>query len=361
MEKKIGIVTFHKAHNYGAVLQAYALKKIVSNMGGIVKFYNYNPQWLKEKYCKYPTYNDKGIYKIKRYIGYALDYKRRNKRYKGFDLFIENYLYDWDSSEVCSLTHIIVGSDQIWNPKITGGVDDICYGILPESNNAYCFSYAASAESLNLSPIEETSILKKIRTLRNVGVRESSLATWVNKRAQSTIATQNLDPTLLLTPSEWREIAKEKNINEPYLLVYENYKDENTIRIANDIAHKLNLKVITITTSSSWRYGENTLSDTSPDEFIDLFSKASFVLTTSYHGCAFSIIFGVQFVALKVKNGVNNRTESLFNLLGIENNLVVSSEFNYDQYREINYQALNEKLKMRRAESLSFLRKTIND
>jgi hypothetical protein len=354
---KAKIVTFHKAHNYGAVLQAYALRKKLNDLGVDVDFYDYSPKWLVKKYGllkKLGDYPLKDV--VKQFITLLFKYKKSRKRYDGFEGFISNHL---KSDSINSQAQILfVGSDQIWNPKITGGFDNECFGKIEGIDQAKIVSYAASIEQINLSNSEIEEFKELVLGIDHISVRENSLLEMMK---ENTITDKPivhvLDPTLLLTTKEWDEISTPCDVSSDYLLIYENYLDERTKSIANKIADVLGLKIITISTKVAWSHGDEVLNDVSPTEYLSLFKNAKFVITTSYHGLAFAINYRVPFYAIRVEGGVNNRAASLLEILNLQHRMVSIEDVNCqaEALNNIDYSYVHEKLELHRNISLSFI------
>ena len=151
---KIGLLTFHCAHNYGAVLQCYALQETLISMGHEVEVINYRPKYLIASYKRFELHRFISlnlINSLKNSIKEALLAGRRFRRYKAFEEFITNRL---NLSERVNANNIpskydiyIIGSDQIWNPKITKGFDSVYWGQFkfPKERRRY-IAYAASME-----------------------------------------------------------------------------------------------------------------------------------------------------------------------------------------------------------------------
>ncbi|WP_316674355.1 polysaccharide pyruvyl transferase family protein [uncultured Tolumonas sp.] len=354
MKKKVAIVTFHKAHNYGAVLQAYALKYRINSLGFDVEFYNYYPAWMKEHYSLFYK-NDNFISSFKRNIACLIDLKRRYVRFKRFSDFISKELTEWNENELLDVDFIVLGSDQIWNPNITQGFDNKCFGFLGENVKAKVISYAASMETNKLKDKDISEFTTLLNNIDSIGVREDSLMSFIKGHIPDIEIQHNLDPTLLLDNTEWNQLVTKNNTAEKYILIYENYKDEKTRKIAESIADKYGLKIKTLTADANWRYPKDFDTDAGPIEFLNLFSNASFVITTSYHGLAFSINFKKQFLTLKVKNGVNNRAESLLRSLNLLDHLIDSESFTIDSYSDIDYAKLDLTLNGLRRKSIGYL------
>ncbi|MGR5154518.1 polysaccharide pyruvyl transferase family protein [Photobacterium swingsii] len=358
--KKVGIVTFHRAHNYGAVLQAYALKKQLEKLGHSVKFYNYTPDWIIDHYLLFPKVKHENLLaKCKRYIGHRLDLERRTVRHEGFSSFISSHLNEWDNCELNELDCIVIGSDQVWNPNITGGFDEECFGYINKIDNVKVITYAASMETVDLNDKLTTEFLSLIKNVDSLGVREDSLKQYIESKDIDKNIHHNLDPTLLLSAVDWNILEDDLKNENPYLLIYENYKDVRTHDVAESIAKALGLEIKIITAAANWRDSKESKSSASPTEFLALFSNASFVVTTSYHGLAFSINYKIPFISLKVTNGVNNRAISLLNALGLSDYMVHSSEFDIKRYRDIEYSEVYQKLDRLRGDSMNYLKNAI--
>ena len=164
MAKKLqcGIITFHRAHNYGALLQAYALRKIIASLGYDVKFIDYQHKNLEEGYNLYPKLpsnitTGKFIRYSKDWAHLVLDYRRKKARNIAFNDFINTYIPLIPIERDVSLDVIVLGSDQIWNSKYTSGLDENYYGINKKINSNIKISYAASMGLSSLDKKDEIS------------------------------------------------------------------------------------------------------------------------------------------------------------------------------------------------------------
>ena len=134
---KIGIFTFHVAHNYGAVLQAFALQHKLRELSHDVEFVNYKPAYLTKPYGIFPTdiifsENPKAI--LKKLINYTATIHKNLARRRAFNKFIDERLQvgpQLDDGVAGTYDAYVFGSDQIWNFNMTGGFDDIYFGRSP--------------------------------------------------------------------------------------------------------------------------------------------------------------------------------------------------------------------------------------
>ena len=154
---KIGILTFHCAHNYGAVLQCYALLQYLRSLGHEALIVNYRPEYLLKPYTIVPDLGNTSLVgKIKILLNFILSFPVRVIRYKGFEKFIDKYLLlskvvDRASIDSLACNIYIIGSDQVRNPKITEGFDDVYWGNFVVRKNVKKITYAVSIGLSNLT------------------------------------------------------------------------------------------------------------------------------------------------------------------------------------------------------------------
>ena len=316
---KIGILTFHCAHNYGAVLQAYALQEKLRELGNEVEIIDYrqpviikNYSWFSVKRC----IRKRPVTMIKAIINELLMMQKRYKRKLLFDNFSREWL-SLSKSKIYLNTDVpddydlyIHGSDQIWNHKLTKGYDEIYLGNYCIKNGKR-ISYAASLE-LEL-PTEEGRFYfsKYLNNFDSISVREEPLIELLSPFTNKEI-TDALDPTLLTNASFWDKFIKKPNEGK-YLLVYEITTTEKTMLLAKQIAKLLELKIVVLS---------NTIGNVNVEEFVGYFKYASFVVSTSFHATSFSILFKKPFYTIASGTGRDVRYTSLFRALGIEERLL---------------------------------------
>lgn len=322
---RIGILTFHYAHNYGAVLQAYASKIFLETLGHEVFFIDYKPQCITAKYkvFTWKRFFAKSPISTLRKLKHELPLlKARWEKYQDFEEFISNVLLDKGHklshfpTDLNNLDCYFLGSDQIWNISILGYFDKIYWGnITPHKP---MISYAVSLE--NDIPNKYHDIIKSSLAKFNfISVRENIIQELLYTKFQihSQVA---VDPTFLLEPGDWRKLEKPLDIPEKFVLVY--YFGVNSLFIDRvqkfATQNKCKLIVISIGVSSDKRFKNRV----SPENFIYLFDKASFVITNSFHGTAFSIIFQRPFYTFKKKSSSNYRIEQLCSICGLSNRII---------------------------------------
>lgn len=328
---KIGILTFHYAYNYGAVLQAEALLNFLSLKGYDVAFVDYKNKSIMDFYG---IIDRRGIGRNKPFM-----VLKRILRYRKFKRYISKFPLINKESIVKKgeIDALVVGSDQVWNYNLTAGFDSFYWLDLPYSGIK--IAYAASMNSSDVSKLE----LKKIKTLLSnfdyISVREQSLKELLTPLSPVKVDLV-LDPTLMIDPEYWTSKVMCSGC-KGYVLAYPLRDTNNVINIAKRIAKAKNKKLIVLRgmPTNSCHYFKEELAD--PSDFLFYFANADYVVTSSFHGTVFSLVFQKQFYTLKCTDNNNVRTESLLMSVGllsrlvtIENSLKSLDIIDYNKIRE---------------------------
>lgn len=346
---KIGIITFHSAHNYGAMLQTYALKLVCEKMGHKAVVIDYNPAYIQNQYKYFKiTGNMKGdLCKALNLYGNVL----KDKRFKEF----KNRYFDLtsiDSTE--EFDALLYGSDQIWNPNISGDFDPFFFGKndLKTKRN---IAYAASLGKQSLNEAERVKFADLISGMNAVSLREESAQKLLQPLCRRE-AEVTLDPTLLTLKNDWEKITVTPKFKRPYILVYEVNIIPQTMKTAEALSEKTGLPIVRIMYSRTRLfYNYKTLNGVGPKEFIGWIKNADFVVTSSFHGTAFSIIFEKNFYTVP-HSSYSSRMVDLLNKLNLSNRL---AETLPTEITDINYENVNKLLNSEREKSLCFIKKSI--
>jgi hypothetical protein len=384
--KKIGILTFFKSGNFGGELQAYALQKKLRMLGYDVevlhqlrpmnKEFILTPSFkpiiqLADKVSKRNRLNNQ-ISKFITILANVLFYRRYNIRRKKFDSFetrqmnLSKKMFT-SFDDLYSTKHdydvFIVGSDQVWN--FTNGFSPEPYFLTFVEKNKKKISYAASFGHSQI-PVEIQSLYKSwLSALDFISTREIEGEKIVKDLTTKNVTTV-LDPTFLLTKEEWKNnisIIDKPRTN--YLLIYTLVESPYIFSLARKIAKQKKLKIIRVI-SKSWThelyFGVKNIYTAGPEEFVSLFMNATFVLTNSFHGTAFSINFNIPFYTIPRKNKKNNsRITSILKLSNLESRLLYDGDPIPTDFEPSNYfQGVNEILENLRMHSMDFLNKSIN-
>ena len=365
---KIGIITFHSKVNYGAIFQTYALQTVLTRMGHDVEIIDYWPQY---------RLNASGLFRkpaikteiTRKYIAlriYTLfkDILNLNmgiKRKKYFEEYFSKYLHiskntfsTYDDLVECKNTYdfFLAGSDQIWNPKLTGGKPDPAYFLAFVGDPKCCAAYAVSMgkDRIDASHVEEFREL--VQNIGTISVRESSAIPFVQQESGKNVVAV-LDPTLLLKREEWTMTAQSpKRVPNKYLLVFTVGANTSIFDFVQKTSHTLDLPIIYV--GGGMRNIPHA-SYVHPCELQWYFAHAAFVVTDSFHGTAFSIINKKPFYTI-TPFPRNERITDLLKQLDLLDRTFESGKDVKDINRDIDYDAVYKKLNLLRDKSLDYLR-----
>lgn len=354
---KVGILTFHRALNYGALLQAYALQNFLDSCGMESYIVDYRSDYIEYFYkpVKANPFKD-----TKTFIRELL-YKNKNvgKR-KKFDAFINQYikmtrsLYSY--SELIKLNDefdfFLTGSDQVWNWRWSGF--DKTY-FLDFSDIGKRYSYAASFGFDTVPDDKKDIYISLLNQFQAISVREKSGVDLI-KKLTSRDAVNSIDPTLLISVETWNSIA-EKPSENGYVLLYTLENSEELENLAFSLARKYHVEVIRIVDTIR-KIGEyKSKGFLSPAEFVGLFANATSVVTNSFHGLMFSCIFEKEFhiAYQKGENAPNARLIDFVREYDLECRVFGSAV--YAPEKEVDYKKFQEILDRKRAESKQYFQK----
>ncbi len=326
MENKLkcGIVTFHSSHNYGSVLQAYAMVKVMQRLGldaELIDFRHPRTTDMYEWRLWSPYKNWK--WNLRELVLRGL-LSFGKKREQVFSDFIENVLVKSkrvkDKNDIPDIYDVLVcGSDQIWNPFASGCNDPIYY--LDFGSTTCKFSYAASSGSVRFGDSNIDLFRNYLSKLKSIGVREQFMQKYI-KEVFGFASVVNPDPTFLLSAAEWSEIEiPYDGLPDKYLLIYTIQRQKETIDFANKVAKIMQLPKVQICNDRDLRtlahkHVDYRLMDVSPQQFLWLFHHASFVVTNTFHGNMFSVIFRRKFIHYAINPG-DNRITTLHKTIGL--------------------------------------------
>lgn len=361
----VAIITYQRAINYGAILQAYALQKIIKEFGNNCEIIDYRNEKLENKHKKKKISECKNI---KGLIKYFLLYKNTNKKHDKFREFSDKYLNL--SNPMYSRTDLIkneskydffiTGSDQVWNYKINDM--DTTYFLDFVKNKSKKKSYAASF-GLSEIPLEYKQTYKDLLSdFDSILIREKQGAKLIEELA-SKESTVVLDPTMLLSKKEWLTLSnKVQTLNDKYILVYAFGGSRNIKDLALNISYKTGYKIFWISNTYKYNSKIKFIKSAGPEEFLSLFNNAEYIITNSFHGTAFSINFNKQFFTelLDQATGVNSRLEDILELFNLDKRRILSSEVSVIE-SQIDYETVNAKLEEERKKSIYLLKHSIEN
>ncbi len=336
---KIGILTLHSAHNYGAVMQAFATRKAFSNISedNEVNIIDYRqPDMESRKGFKL----DKNIrYDLIQLERLLLNGKVKSRR-AAFESFIKNNhclsrtcSSKKELSEVASGYDVLVsGSDQLWNRFITDG--DLAYYLdIDKTQGCKKISYASSFGEYRFPKDSEDKMREIFNDFAHISCRELDGCEYIEQITRLN-CTNCCDPTVLLDKSEYAQVYSRKGAvrdkikklaKEKYLIVYNLTNEKEVYDAIEKIAKAKNLKVYQLIESVRKKsVVDKIIQDASPEEFLYLMDNSEYVITNSFHGTCFSVIFQKDFYVITPHRP--NRMMSLLSIIGIPERIILKPE-----------------------------------
>lgn len=383
---RIGILTFIHTNNFGANLQCYALQHVIKRMGFSVDVIDlYRPHdkgYLscvkdKERFGALYSYHSLRDYRSrfnKIIMKFILSLKRRKvcqDNEDGFEKFRKTYIHLTSKSfrnitqlyeefPAGTYTHIVVGSDQVWN--YTGDFSKEPF-FLTFDNQARKISYAAS---LGHSTIPQKVAEKYSQWLKDfycISVREESGVAAISKIVDRDVV-QTIDPTFLLSKGEWLKAFSIDRLqySENIVLVYMLSLSIASIELAQTLARLLGCSVKIITDKPVIKKFENCefLHNQDPCSFISLYRNAKFVVTNSFHGTAFAINFNIPFITIDKKGArLNTRKVEILKQFNLLDRYIVEGDlYNASSLLKCDFTFANKIMYEERNKSIYFLTKS---
>ena len=252
----------------------------------------------------------------------------------------------------------VYGSDQIWSKEpLDNGTtyfDPAYWGDDTVTANTR-ITYSASMGVLRITPEDHEFVADHLNKFASIAIREQELYDYLlkNNFVDPNKLFLTIDPVFLLDKSEWEKLVPKRIVTTPYLLFYDFQINADTTKMVQQIAHEKNLKIIRITDGVvTTDKIDGYMPTAGPLDFLSLIYYADFVVSSSFHGTAFSIIFEKQFVARQVWN--TSRVKSLLKKLDIDDRFVHQIE-SYKNLGMINYQNTQTRLESLILDSKKYL------
>jgi len=348
---KISLITIKSPYNYGAVLQCFATFKYLKKLNFDVQVIDYCPKNLGE-----------GSGFLKETIMKLLTFGRRSKitKFNKENLIYTNICYRnyRELKKKPPISDIyIVGSDQVWNSQLSKGKLDPVF-FIDFLKNENKISYASSMGRSDVD-ISELKIMKEyLKNFSHISVREESAKKLLESVGLKNIAI-TLDPIFLLEKQDYIKFIKPIEYKK-YLLIYSFEKNPIIEKLAQEISKKMGLQIIEIGTFRSKYSNDEYLQNIGVEDFLSLIKYANFVITSSFHGTAFSILFNKEFVSVEPSIR-KNRLENIVKIFGIEKRLInKKSNYTLDNLLDpIDYRKVNKLIDIYSEKSRIFLKNAI--
>lgn len=352
-------ITCHRPLNYGAVLQTYALNTKLIEMGVDAKVIDYYPSY-------YTKSNKSLLIKVLRQLFRTPDWVYGKFK---FGNFIKKYipLSDNQYKTIKDLEQNIpeadiyfAGSDQIWNCEdLLNGKDDSFF-LTFAPRNSIKVSYAASLAMPSIPKDEVDRYKRLIGAFDAVSIREKD-GVEIVKGIGIDKAINVLDPVFLLDNLAWDKLAVESSFNpkEKYLLVYGFKRQKNLYKYARELGKTLGLKVYAINTNLEDYFldVDKYFWNASPETFVKLIKNSESVVTNSFHGLSFSIIYNRPFHFFTRPGKANSRMMNLLSDLNLSSRIIQPGPVIIN---DVDFNEANRFIEAKRILSVKFIRQNIN-
>ncbi|MBR3615832.1 MAG: polysaccharide pyruvyl transferase family protein [Bacteroidaceae bacterium] len=368
---KIGIIALELRYNFGGILQAYALQKVLRNLGhDVIHVDKIMEVSLGPWYKKYPIYIKRSIckYILGKNIIIKADIEQNrisNAIAKNTDLFIGKYIRkirikDFSNFKEEDFDVIIVGSDQVWRPKYFFSKIENAYLDFAKEWKIKRIAYAASfgTEEWEYTEKQTNNCATLLKKFNAVSVRESSAVKLCYDNF-GVKAEHVLDPTMLLLKEDYIKLFKDYNATQSdgNLFCYILDEGEEKKSIIDCVAKEKGLKTFYVNS----RYDDHNAPlkeriQQPVEKWLRAFYDAEFVITDSFHACVFSIIFNKPFIVYGNKERGLARFNSLLSIFGLEERIVSTKEEATKAIsKPINWEKVNESHRQWKEKSVSFL------
>lgn len=347
-------VTFDHTTNYGSCFQAYALKSAVEGIfvgEGVKCSYELIPF---KKCSDYPKKRD-----IKELVVSPwLELHRR--QFMPFEKQHMKYAQCTNISQLGALNDVydafICGSDVVWSPDFNFGLG----AFYLDFADKYAFSYAASFGKSRIDEKNNEQIGAWISRLESISVREKSGAEIARRYTDKPVQVV-ADPVLLLGKSEWNQLAAPSRKEKPYIFVYTTHLNETHRTFLNQLEKQTGLRIITSTYGPKQALKQGVIQVQTPQRWLQLLRDAEYVVTNSFHATAFSVLYHKKFFTVvhgEKAKGINVRMYDFLNGLGLEERMYSSVPDKIDT-SDVNYDGVDEKIEVLRAESIAYLQRNL--
>ena len=354
---RIGILTYHRADNFGAVLQAFALVHYLRGEGHDAEIIDYRCKSIESCYDIFSPrilLSRRNVWKsLKQYFCRFENIQDRQQRHLKFQQFRSQYLPM--SNSVTTLERpleydvIITGSDQVWNFHLNKGSERVYLLDFPCSPKTKRIAYAASSDRNGLNRVNQDVLRAALARFDRISVRESFLSKALSPLVEKDIKVC-LDPTFLLNKDTLKDLIKPIR-DDKYILVFHMTPIIDFLPLIHKVAESKNAGVIEVFGGFQSHSNQNLLCNWGPLELLSLIANAESVFTTSFHGLSLSLI--LQKDVWVIDRGDNLRQKNLLALAGIGNRMIKSPE----DYKNvsIDYKQLQRNMEPAIEESKRFL------
>lgn len=359
---KIGILTFPGSPSHGASLQMYALYQTLFEMKQDVEIIHYIPDTVNHRRVR----TKPSIKKCILTLAIRLLVKSNKPHFKRFEgqmaLYPDAPIRTTEQlAEVLQrYDRIIVGSDQVWNPVVTG--NDMNYYLKCCDNDEKKAAYAPSFGTNDVAEADRDEIAALLDRFRYLSVREQQGADIILRLTGRSVPVV-LDPTLLLSRQDWLKIAKPaiKHGPERYVLYYTIKPSPALLAFAEQFAKQNGCLLMTVggRIKDKYKKGKHPVFGVGPAELLGLIQSAEYVITNSFHGLVMSLVLEKNFY-VEYSTDTNSRLINMVNAFGLDDAVVRTDTLNAPPI-VLDYERLRNTLVQKRRDSLEYLQTIIGE
>ena len=341
--KKTGILTLSSAQNYGAVLQCYSLCKYLNDNFSKTEIIDFTPEFIVGRYPLFRIETSSFVRFFKSLISSIMYYPVKLLKRIRFVKFRKikcryskkNYLRVYDDD---CYDQYIVGSDQVFNLELTAYEKEFFLPHIKDGNKKA--TYAASLVFNSLDGKQKNIKKKGLQSFNNLSFRENTGKELIKEIFPEKEVFQNIDSVFLTEKRDWEKLSRNRLFKKKYILVYTFKAFDLAYQIARHIDKDID--IVCISDGIRTKKGVINARAVGPEEFISLIRFAEHIVTDSFHGTSFSIIFNKEFTSIPYK-GTESRFVDLLTSFSLEDRIAYSLEDVTNA--KIDYDKVNIKIK----------------
>lgn len=376
--KKIGVITFHRSHNCGSIMQSYAMQELLMDYGYKPEFIDFSTQGQKELYAVLRPLKFKSVMafakSIYRNIPKVILLRRAKKSWSSYDKYLTTHL-NVSSKSYTNNTELIeaemdytgylTGSDQVWNTTIDD-FDDAYFLNFVKEHPKIAYAVSQGAKDLNKYVKDVKKYADYVKNIDYVSVREENGQQWLRTLTGNKYPIV-LDPTLLHEQSRYSKIEEHHGVPgvtaDGYIFIYATPLSWEFVNAIRKYAKQHNLKVVIWhddiwLKKLGWLTGIQCPKAQNPGKYLDLIKNAKFVCTSSFHGVAFSTIYRKNFVVLEnagMRTGDDDRMTGFLKRLHLFERIVSLEQFEARMSESVDYEGFEKELSKHQTVSRQFL------
>lgn len=344
--KRIAIITYSRAYNYGSALQTYALNRYLTEFGYEVKTINYTTKEQQKLYSIFEPIT--GGLSIVRNMQSIWHYRHLKMHKKKFDDFLSSKVPMTASISTpndfftlnSQFDYFVCGSDQIWNAQCDDFDSNYMLSFVQDKQK--CIAYAPSLGAGAKDPKTADALTKYVKGYKAISSRERASVEIIENATNSKVETV-LDPVFLLDAEQWASIIDECPIKGEYILGYFIGDVIGMRDFATQLSKETHLPVIVIWKSiRDIKYGFKTYYEAGPTEFVSLVKGSRYIVTNSFHAVSFSLIFEKSFWAFVQPGSHDDRLRSILGLMNLTDRIIDAEKVSQiNQLSKINYNSIS--------------------